>query len=155
MRVRNAADDLLALEDALGNLGRHQIHRVVLAHGGHSVAVLHAALLEHIRVGGVAHQRGAAKAVIVEAVQPLELFGVLLDEGDVVPDALQVANQCGPYLIAADDQNIHTSYLVISECAGGSFVRCRSGGSSIAYFQAQMKVKFWDFSCAGPHNMVY
>ena len=107
MRVRDAADDLFALEDAFGDLCRHQVHRVVLADGSHGVAVLDAALLEDVGVGGVAHQSRAAKVVIVEAVQPLELLGVLLDQGDVVADVFQVAHQGGTHLVAADDKNVH------------------------------------------------
>mgnify|MGYP007017059200 CR=1 FL=1 len=54
-----------------------------------------------------AHQSGAAKAVVIKGVQALELFGVPLDQGNVVADALQVADQGRAHLVTADHQNVH------------------------------------------------
>ena len=102
MRVRDAADDLLPLEEALGDLRGHEVEGIVLADSGHRVAVLDAALTQHIGVGGVAHKGIAAERIVIEAVQPLELLGVLFDDGDVMADALQVPHQCCAHLVAAD-----------------------------------------------------
>ena len=114
MRVRHPADDFLPLEDVFGDLRRHQVDGVVLADGSHGVAVLNPALLEDVRVGGVAHKGRPAKGIIVEAVQPLELLGVPFHQRDVVANALQVAHQRGAYLVAADHQNVHGSHLMLS-----------------------------------------
>ena len=118
MRVGDAADDLFAPEDVLSDLCGHQVHGVVLAHGGHSVAVLHAALLEDVGVGGVAHKGRAAKGIIIKAVQPLELLGVLFDQGNIMADAFQIPHQCRAHLVAANHQNIHGVTSLFSLCFG-------------------------------------
>ena len=113
MRVGHAADDLFPAEDAFCDLCRHQVHRVVLAHSGHGVAVVDAALPQGIRVGGVAHQCRATEAVVVESIQPLELLGVFFDQGDIVSDVLQITDQRSAHLIAADHQNVHAVHLIV------------------------------------------
>ena len=126
MRVRDAADDLFAPEDVLCDLCSHQVHGVILAHGGHSVAVLHAALLEDVGVGGVAHKGRAAKGIIIKAVQPLELLGVLFDQGNIMADAFQIPHQCRAHLVAADHQNIHGCHLIVQNLLlSGPAVRVR------------------------------
>ena len=107
MGVGDAADDLFALKEALGDLRGHQVEGVVLADGGHGVAVLDASLTQYIGVGGVAHKGVAAEGVVVEGVQTLELFRVLFDDGDFVADALQVPHQRCAHLVAADYKNVH------------------------------------------------
>ena len=126
MRVRDAADDLFAPEDVLGDLCSHQVHGVILAHSGHRVAVLHAALLEDVGVGGVAHKGCAAKGIIIKAVQPLELLGVLFDQGNIMADAFQIPHQCRAHLVAADHQNIHGCHLIVQNLLlSGPAVRVR------------------------------
>ena len=107
VRVGHAADHLLTAEDAFCDLCRHQVYRVVLAHSGHGIAAVNAALPQGIRVGGVAHQSRAAKAVVVKGIQTLELFGILFDQRDIMADAFQIADEGSTHLVAADHQNIH------------------------------------------------
>ena len=93
VRVGHAADHLLTAEDAFCDLCRHQVYRVVLAHSGHGIAAVNAALPQGIRVGGVAYQSRAAKAVVVKGIQTLELFGILFNQRDIMADAFQIADE--------------------------------------------------------------
>ena len=147
MRVRDAADDLFAPEDVLCDLCSHQVHGVILAHSGHCVAVLHAALLEDVGIGGVAHKGCAAKGIIIKAVQPLELLGVLFDQGNIMADAFQIPHQCRANLVAADHQNIHGCHLIVQNLLlSGPAFRVRRKHrenvvSSIAYFPRQINTE--------------
>ena len=116
MRVGHPADDFIPAEDVLRQLCGHQVHRVLLGHRRHGVAVLHAAPAQGVRVGGVAHKGSAVKGIIVKGIQTLELLRVLFHHRDIMADALQIADQRRTHLIAADHQYVHEGSPRCSQC---------------------------------------
>src|ERR1041385_1050134 len=108
-RVVDPSDDLVHVEDVLGDLRGHDVAVVALRHGDEAVRLLGAGAAQEVGLHAVADHEAAPEAVLEDAPgrEPAEGAGIAVDDGHLVPAAIELLGEARADSAAADDEDLH------------------------------------------------